>query len=232
MRLRSALSAQRPDNSDSSRLAHPTARSTITRLIQLAAMVCACSFALIGTVRAATIVQFTDAVNTTEGVPGQSVTTPAGGPWDNITFNFYADVAATIPAASGDLFILTQEYLGLPSALSGSTPGFFAESTGVSGGVYLFDPSVILQGGTQYFFYGNQNFITAADTVNRYPGGVYYHAAQPFFDFFTIPLLDQTFNLSGTEVSAVPTVPEPASLTLLGLGLASIGARCWWQRKT
>ena len=38
---------------------------------------------------------------------------PSNLPFESITFNFYADVAATIPAASGDLFILTQEYLGL-----------------------------------------------------------------------------------------------------------------------
>jgi hypothetical protein len=201
------------------------------RYIQLAAIACACSCALTGTVRAATIVEFTNANATTGGVPGQSVTTPAGGPFANITFNFYEDVAATIPAASGDLFILTQEYLGFPSALSSSTPGFLAESTGVSGGVYLFDPSVILQGATQYFFYADQGFITAANTIGGYSGGVYYHSANSSLNFILTDngRLDQTFNLSGTAVS---TAPEPASLTLLGLGLTGIGARRLRHRKT
>ncbi len=76
-----------------------------------------------------------------------------GGPFDNINFNFVDAVNPT-----GDLFILTQAYAGTPPALSGTTPGFLAESTGVSGGVYQFDPTVTLSGSTQYFFYVDQPF--------------------------------------------------------------------------
>ena len=199
------------------------------RSIQLAAMALACSCAMTGAVRASTIVTFTDGISTTDGFEGQSVTTPAGGPFDHITFNFYADPAATVPLAPGDLFLLTQEYLGLPPDLSSSTPGFLAQSTGVSSGVYLFDPSVTLQGGTQYFFSHNENFNKAWGRF--YPGGMEYFTGASFANFQASPTDDVLFNLSGTEVTIGPTVPEPASLTLLGLGLAGMGARRWRQRK-
>jgi hypothetical protein len=45
-------------------------------------------------------------------------------------------------------------------------------------------------------------------------------------EFFNYPITQFTF-----EAGAAP-VPEPASLSLLGLGLASMGARRWRQRKS
>jgi hypothetical protein len=84
--------------------------------------------------------------------PGQSLTTPMGGPWNNITFDFLTSDATPI---AGALFILTQEYLGTPAALSSSTAGFVAQSTGIVNDEWTFAPSLTLAGNTQYWFYGN-----------------------------------------------------------------------------
>jgi hypothetical protein len=156
-----------------------------------------------GRAEAGTIVEYTAANVFQNQFTGQSVTTPAGGPFDNITFNFFSDTAATTPAAAGDLFILTQQYLGLPGGLSSATPGFLAESTGISGGIYQFAPSVTLQGGTQYFFYTDAQFQTAFAVPGTYAGGIMYFttAGNELYEAHTT--LDAAFRLSGTAV------PEP-----------------------
>src|SRR5665213_2138965 len=84
---------------------------------------------------------------------GESFTTPGGGPWNDIAFNFFSDVPAATPLAGGDAFLFTQEYLGTPAAMSSATPGFLAASTSVAGGKYIFDPSVLLNPGTEYWLY-------------------------------------------------------------------------------
>jgi hypothetical protein len=87
--------------------------------------------------QAAVIDQYLNGTVVAVAVFGESFTTPSGGPWSGIQFNFYSDVPPTAPAATGDAFLLTQEYLGTPSAHGSSTPGFLAESTGISGGKYI-----------------------------------------------------------------------------------------------
>src|SRR5882757_8437152 len=76
---------------------------------------------------------------------GESFTTPGGGPFNNIAFNFFSDVPATTPTAGGTAFLLSQVYLGAPAGLTTATPGFLAQSTSISSGRYLFNPSLILQ---------------------------------------------------------------------------------------
>jgi hypothetical protein len=160
-----------------------------------------------GRAEAGTIVEYTAGANAAANLfTGQSVTTPAGGPFNNITFNFFSDTAATTPSAAGDLFILTQQYLGNPDALSSATPGFLAESTGVSGGIYQFDPSVTLQGGTQYFFYTDALFQTAFVSPGTYAGGILYSTTMGNSPYVATGG-DATFRLSGTTVGA--PVPEP-----------------------
>jgi hypothetical protein len=124
--------------------------------------------------RADIIAQNTGEVDSGTTVPGQSVTTPLGGPWDAITFNFFTN--PTTPTASGTLFLLSKEYLGTPAALSSATSGFVAQSQSISGGKYIFDPGVTLQPNTQYFLYANASFLNSGGTHALYPGGNLYFA--------------------------------------------------------
>ena len=156
---------------------------------------------------------------------GQSVTTTAGGPWNNITFNFYS--AANTPAASGSLYMLSQAYLGTPAALSTSTPGFLATTNTISGNVWQFNSSVTLNPNTQYFFYTNSAIpaFLLTGTGGTYTGGNGYFALGVNNGFASISN-DMNFDLSGTIVA----VPEPSSIALVGLAAAGAGARCWRKR--
>jgi hypothetical protein len=154
--------------------------------------------------------------------PGQSLTTPGGGPWDHITFNFFSDVPATTPTAAGTLFLLSQEYLGTPADLSSSTPGFLAQSQSISGGMYIFDPSIALQPNTQYFFYANASFLNSGG--NTVPGGNVYFtfsATSPFVG----SNVSSNHRLSGTPAH------EPSGAILASIGiLAGLGSA--WRCRT
>jgi hypothetical protein len=145
---------------------------------------------------------------------GESFTTPVGGPWTGIAFNFYSDIPATIPTAAGTAFLLSQQYLGTPSALGTGTPGFLAASTSITGGQYIFDSSVTLQANTQYFLYENALMTTTGG--NSLTGAAAYFAITSDTDFATFGAPPQVSNFSLTGQA----VPEPSSLALCGLGLA------------
>jgi hypothetical protein len=152
---------------------------------------------------------------------GQSFTTAAGPSETDIAFNFFSDVPATTPFATGTGFLLSQAYTGLPGDLGTSTPGFLGEAT-AAGGFYEFGPGVTLAGGTQYWFYENA-LIPAGDISggNVAPGGNDYFTFSAGADFRGFP---QSTNF---EVTGTP-VPEPSSLALCGLGV--VGA-AWYARR-
>ncbi len=176
--------------------------------------------------QAATIYSYQAGVaggGTNAQAPGQQVTTPSGGPWDSIVFNFYDNSGN--PVALGTIFLLSQSYSGTASALSSSTTGFIASAVGGGlGGVYTFASSVTLQPNTAYYFYNsalspgewgnNANFSSIGSGYQGYGaanGGVTLtYTTRPFA---------QAFNLTGTTVAA----PEPHPAVLISTALLALG---------
>jgi hypothetical protein len=145
---------------------------------------------------------------------GETVTTIAGGPWDALALNFYAPSGA--PEAVGDVFLLRQQYLGSPSNLSSSTPGFIAEGT-ASGGFYDFANGVTALGGTKYWVYTDAALQLAGGAA----GNESYFTSSATSDFGIISGHDINYTLTGS-LSLVQT-PEPGTSSLLLIGVAWLG---------
>jgi len=154
---------------------------------------------------------------------GETFTTPSGGPWNNITFNFFSDIPAVTPAAAGTAFLFSQVFTGTPSSLSSAAPGFIASSTGISGGAYVFDPSVQLAANTIYWIF--ENGVLTVSGGNAVGGDIAYFAPTPStnFDVAIGPAQATNFAVNGTVVSTAAT-PESSSIVLLLLGTIGICA--------
>lgn len=155
---------------------------------------------------------------------GQSVTTPAGGPWNNIRFHFNIGESGqlfdpTATGAFGTLFLLSQSYSGTAAGLSNATPGFLASTASISGGTWQFAPEVTLQENTQYFFFMGSALgptqVLWQSNGNNYAGG---NGFQSFagINYAALPSFDNVFVLQGD----VAGVPEPSTFVLFALGLA------------
>jgi hypothetical protein len=158
---------------------------------------------------------------------GQSLATPAGGPWNNIQFNFVIGESGQLfdpdgTGALGTLFLLSQSYTGAPGALGIATPGFLASTSTIDGGVWQFAPDVTLQPETQYFFYMGSVLgptqVLWQSVLNPYAGGNAFRS----FDggsYSAQATQDQAFLLRGD----VAGVPEPGSIIITAAGLALLG---------
>ena len=151
------------------------------------------------------------------GYNGQSVTTPAGGPWNNLTFNFVNRDGN--PVGAGDLYLLSERYTSTPPDLNYGTSGFIATSSG-NGSVWNFAADVKLNPNTKYWFYSKNNLPSlhySNDGPDQYTGGEMQTAgaaAHQTFGDDDRTNSDLEFSLSGT------VVPEPSTLLLGMLGLA------------
>ncbi|HEY5813107.1 MAG TPA: hypothetical protein VIT23_10710 [Terrimicrobiaceae bacterium] len=171
---------------------------------------------------AVTLAEFTGGTTLFSSGHGQSFTTAAGSASTNIVFNFFSDAAATNPVAQGIGYLLTQEYLGTAPNLVNLTPadGLLGTATG-DGDFYSFNPSVILQPNTQYFFYADAFFQISYTDSDAYSGGSGY-ARFPFQRDG-----DNNFRVTGTPVSGVPE--NGSSLLLLGVTLLAIVTFRRWR---
>lgn len=181
---------------------------------------------------AATVVEYNPAITPVSNAqaPGQSLTTPVGGPWGNIQFSWF-NTSDGSRLAEGSLFLLSSAYTGTPSGLSPSTTGFIATGTVPGGGVgsyYSFDSSVILQPNTQYFFYSNNrpggSGATGFNGSGTYSGGIRYGSGNGT-DAFAARSGDYFFLLEGTQV------PEATTTVSLGLALAGLVGFRWFRQR-
>ena len=156
------------------------------------------------------------------------VTTPAGGPWDNVTFSWL--LSGTVggpsdrPRAYGNLFVFDQPFTGMPSDLINAhlLPGFLGQSVSIVADHYILPPALTLQPGTPYFFYADE-----ADAVSVGPArpgelGLRGSSFTPYVDDISgDPLnpLSHDYRLGGNPV------PEPSSALLALAGLAICASR-------
>jgi hypothetical protein len=134
---------------------------------------------------------------------GQSFTVPPGSGYRAPRFNWYS--LQKEPVAFGQLYVLTEEYLGLPGDLGSSTRGFVARSERIEGGLYTFGADVALDGATRYWAYTDTqgNFAGSFDT-DIYAGGDMYVTGMP-----TLPF--RKLSASGRMVGDT-YVPPPAGV--------------------
>ena len=162
----------------------------------------------------------TNAFGTSNSAFGQSLTTPGGGPWANIAFNFYS--ISSNPYASGSLYLLDHEYTGTLANLSAQT-NLGVATASVS--AWIFNPSVTLQAGTQYWFYMGS---TSGGTSLLWGGGDAFgggnkYSASAAGAYQTEPTNDMAFKLTGTQSSPGP-IPGAGLLSYVIFGIGGAAA--------
>jgi hypothetical protein len=151
---------------------------------------------------------------------GTTFVVPGTSSYTNLSWNFYSDSALTVPAAAGTGYLLTQQYTGTVNSLSASAPGYLA-SVAASGGYYNFGSSVSLAGGNTYYFYENGVYVpTTYDTATTTSNPEFSQGGNGSGTYVNYSSYTTYFTLSGSSA-----VPEPTSLSLLGIGATALLGR-------
>ena len=124
--------------------------------------------------------------------------------------------------ASGTLFLLTSEYLGVPAALSNATPGFLASTATIVSNQWSFAANIALNPNTQHFVLTTSEITIAGSLTNTYAGGALY-ASNANANFRAISSGGRDLN---RQVDGdIAQLPEPSTLIATALGLALIALK-------
>jgi hypothetical protein len=164
-----------------------------------------------------TLMDVTEGLDVTSGQvgtfnwAGQSFVVPDTGTLGDLRFNFYNYQKR--PVAFGSLFLLTQEFLGVPAALNSSTPGFVARAESSAEGIYTFANSAVVTGGTKYWVYTDaQGSFAGSFDTDIYQGGDLYVTGFPTNPFRKAQASGRMVN--GVLVPAPPGVFVDANFRL------------------
>ena len=173
--------------------------------------------------------------------------------WNGQTFRPSQDTSAgagfNLWALGGaDSNILTVElWSDVPSNSGATMLAFgntaFSLTAGQQSMIDVFWPSVSVTPGAQYFIAAYAPLTGQPTIYTTYSGGNLYPSGQALYNYSTIdtatwnqdgwPTLDFTFEeFSSSDSSDAPTVPEPASLLLLGSGPWAVVARRRFRSRT
>lgn len=164
---------------------------------------------------ATTITGYTGGTFSAGGNPtyeGQSFLTPSGGPWDDLTFNFFSDSRSTTPSAAGMLYLFDRRYTAAPAALSTAVVGYLASTNTIIGGKWVFSPTVTIQPGTEYYVYADTPVPEAGQPFAPVANQESFSAGSATGNFGSVPG-DSNFNVSGDAV----TNPEPSTFVMIFL---------------
>lgn len=192
-------------------------------------------------VGAEVISSYTSGTNLTIGTygRGQSVLTPAGGPWTNITFCFTTsdtDYAGS-PAeprcwanfendprypewSPGQLFVLTEEYLGDMWGLSPATPGYLAVSSTMVDERWIFGSELRLDPLTLYYFYSD-TIVSALEGGGPTMGYATFGGENLGNCSESLGCLFQPQGTNNYQLTGL-AIPEPATGWLLGAGCLAL----------
>ena len=146
------------------------------------------------------------------------ITTAPGLPEDHLVFNFYSDVPASTPTASGTLYLLNTFYGGTPSGLSPSVTGYLGQASG-SGSYYTFPTTITLQPGTTYYVVLDGNSAQTLFSYGQISPGTSWMVPH-YSDLYSNPTVTwamPNYRLTGSSAAAVPE-PGAGLLTLIGIG--------------
>jgi hypothetical protein len=217
---------------------HYLAARLTASAIAIAAIACSqtptdpSSGGLTGSGTIATVVDVPISVDVTEGLTGtwnwagQSVTIPSGANVGNVRFAWYHYNPRGATTAFGRIYVLDREFLGVPGDLSPSMPGFLARSEpepvsktgggGVQGTEYTLPASLVLTGGTRYWFYtDSQGAFAHSFDKDIYAEGNFYvtgYFANPFRKGMASGRM-----VNGVFVPAPPGVTTDANFRLRGV---------------